>query len=433
MRMGAIGLAGLAASLLAAAASESPELPDYLYTAAPRYEPMAWMNGHDRFPAGSSLMLISGTSRRRIAPDFYASADGAVSFDASHILFAGKRTVSAHWQIWEAPRTGGTTRPITPGDADCVRPRYLPDGRVVFTRISPTGSAIEAAPLEGGKSVRLTFAPGWHLTDDVLRDGRILFETAGEIFTVYPDGTGVESLRCDHGRQRTGARQLSTGDVIFTSSGRLARFTSARAEQMSDVTQPDGDIAGPIAEAGPGSWIVAKRLKPAGAFGLFLWSQAAGRLTDLEVSPEMNAVEPTVVAARTPPSEFPSALVPARTTGNLLCLNAKASKTPIGGDVRAVRVFTKGAGDVSVPLGQAAVEADGSFFVEVPADKPLRMELLDAAGRIVRAERDWFWMRPSEQRVCVGCHTGPERAPENKTPAILLKTTTPEKLLGRQP
>ena len=29
-------------------------------------------------------------------------------------------------------------------------------------------------------------------------------------------------------------------------------------------------------------------------------------------------------------------------------------------------------------LGQAAVERDGSFYVQVPADRPIRMELLDA-------------------------------------------------------
>jgi hypothetical protein len=58
------------------------------------------------------------------------------------------------------------------------------------------------------------------------------------------------------------------------------------------------------------------------------------------------------------------------------------------------------------------------------------MELLDASGRSVRAEQDWFWMRPSEQRICVGCHAGPERAPENKLPEVLLHSTVPVKMLG---
>jgi len=39
-------------------------------------------------------------------------------------------------------------------------------------------------------------------------------------------------------------------------------------------------------------------------------------------------------------------------------------------------------------------------------------------------------MRPSEQRSCVGCHAGPERAPENKVPEILNRILAPVKMLG---
>jgi hypothetical protein len=44
---------------------------------------------------------------------------------------------------------------------------------------------------------------------------------------------------------------------------------------------------------------------------------------------------------------------------------------------------------------------------------------------VTRAEKNWFWMRPSEQRICVGCHAGPERSPENRVPEILNRTTVP--------
>ena len=60
------------------------------------------------------------------------------------------------------------------------------------------------------------------------------------------------------------------------------------------------------------------------------------------------------------------------------------------------------------------------------------MELLDGSGKVVRAEKGWFWMRPAEQRVCVGCHAGPERSPENKVPAVLNRTVEPEKLFGQE-
>jgi hypothetical protein len=81
-------------------------------------------------------------------------------------------------------------------------------------------------------------------------------------------------------------------------------------------------------------------------------------------------------------------------------------------------------------LGTAPVERDGSFFVQVPSEQPLQFELLDAAGRSLKREAGYFWMRRGEQRVCVGCHAGPETAPENAVPQILLKSTTPADLTG---
>jgi len=39
-------------------------------------------------------------------------------------------------------------------------------------------------------------------------------------------------------------------------------------------------------------------------------------------------------------------------------------------------------------------------------------------------------MRRGEQRACVGCHAGPETAPENAVPMTLLKSTTPADMTG---
>ncbi|MFY9854726.1 MAG: hypothetical protein WAK26_12700, partial [Terracidiphilus sp.] len=84
----------------------------------------------------------------------------------------------------------------------------------------------------------------------------------------------------------------------------------------------------------------------------------------------------------------------------------------------------------AVVTGTAPVEADGSFFVKVPADQPIRFALLDEKGTVLRREHGWFWIRQGEQRICVGCHTGPERASENRVPDVLLRTTTPVDLTG---
>lgn len=369
-------------------------------------------------------MVVRGGTDRPLAPGFYASADAAVSYDARRVLFAGKRTAADPWQIFELDLQKSSPRQLTHTAYDCVRPLYLPDPADGF--VYSRGDGLEI----GAKHARITFAPGRYLTDDVLRDGRILFEanrgpSGSELFTVYPDGTGVESLRCDHGPDRGAARQLSSGDYIFISGTRLARINSGFAHQL-DISQPDSDPAGPIAEISPGSWLVS--LRHQSQAGLFIWNTETGKSTPLETPSDASAVEPAAIAPRIPPKQFPSALVPTRTAGNLLCLNARISRDPMDGlAVRFVRAFSS-----TGQLGQTEVEPDGSFYVQVPPDRPIRLELIDAGGRIIQAEHNWFWMRPAEQRVCVGCHTGPERAPENKVPDILLKTIVPIKMLEVQ-
>lgn len=407
------------------------DLPPFLYTAAARYDAAAWNHGGERFPEGSRLVLAAREGLRDVVPSFFASADATVSYDGRHILFAGRPSRQDHWQLWQTDLAGGTPQLVLACPDACIRPLYLPNGKVAYTRMTPAGSFIEAMPSGGGKADVLTHAPGWFLTDDVLHDGRILFEWGNELYTVYPDGTGVESLRCDHGPQRSAGRQVSSGDVIFAVSGGLARFRSALAVQ--EKLPPTGlEIAGPVAEVAPDRWLVAARPHAGGAYAIHLAGPGSHVGGAVEAPRGMNAVEPVAVGERVPPRDFPSGLVPARKTGNLLCLDAHESKTPIEGKIHSVRLYARDSSGTPQLLGATPIASDGSFYVEVPADRAIRMELLDAAGARLRAEEHWFWMRPSEQRICVGCHAGPERAPENKVPEILNRILTPVKMLGDQ-
>jgi hypothetical protein len=115
----------------------------------------------------------------------------------------------------------------------------------------------------------------------------------------------------------------------------------------------------------------------------------------------------------------------------MLALDARQSRA---GNLKvapaSVRLEMQDAAGHAVVTGTAPVESDGSFFVKVPADKPIRFELLDEKGAVLRQERGWFWIRRGEQRICAGCHTGPERSSENRMPAVLLRTTTPADLSG---
>jgi hypothetical protein len=143
-----------------------------------------------------------------------------------------------------------------------------------------------------------------------------------------------------------------------------------------------------------------------------------------------NLVEPVVVSPRARPKRHPSGLHDWN-YANMMALDSRLSRE---GDLKVaaaeVRLETMDAQGYAVVTGAAPVESDGSFFVKTPADRPIRLALLDANGALVREEHGWFWIRRGEQRYCVGCHTGPERSPENRVPKALLRTTTPVDVSG---
>ena len=83
------------------------------------------------------------------------------------------------------------------------------------------------------------------------------------------------------------------------------------------------------------------------------------------------------------------------------------------------------------PLGEAPVEADGSFYVNVAGDVPFYIETLDEQGTVLMTMRAWTWVRSGDQRGCVGCHADPELAPVNRATEALIKGT-PKNLMGPQ-
>ena len=72
-------------------------------------------------------------------------------------------------------------------------------------------------------------------------------------------------------------------------------------------------------------------------------------------------------------------------------------------------------------LGEFSVESDGSFFLQVPARTPFRVETLDESGRVLRTMHSWMWVMPGERRGCIGCHEDRELTPPNRHVLALRK------------
>jgi hypothetical protein len=398
-----------------------------------------------------------------LTPAFFAAADPQVSFDEAHVLFSGQKTAGHHWQVWEINADGSAPRQVTRCRMDCLRAAYLPDDEIVYTAEETQGGRpglrLEVCKRDGSGAHAITFGPGDFQVETVLCSGMILASASWplapgkvpgdtrQFYTLRPDGTALESFRCEHQQAviRAQARELEDGSLVFVKSARTDERAGGRlAEIRPGATHnvplgPVTELSWPSAAWGRSKLIVSRWIPAdpggAGRFDLYI--------LDLETSafgeriygePGVSSIQAVPVASRSVPKRFWSLVNPEAKAGHFICLNGYRSADDPQGHfstpIAAVRVLALDptAGQEQV-LGDAPVEKDGSFFVAVPADEPVRFELLDAHGETIHEQRSWVWTRPGEERGCPGCHENKALAPENRWPLALKRFDTPT-LLG---
>ena len=393
-----------------------------------------------RFPAGSRLVLFDPRSSTRsvteLTPDFFAAADPQVSPDATKILFSAQRTAGALWQVWEMDANGSEQRQITHCTADCMKPAFLPHERIVYTAFSGTRreqtSAVYVSDESGAGGHPITFGPGKFQVETVLQDGRILISAASPLkaggngrgartlYTIHPDGTELTVFRQDAHPDfaQGGAEELSDGTVLFMErrdmAGRVGEGELAwtRPAAMHNAHVTPGQPVYLSAHELDGGTLVVSRKRPGSPandkFDLYAFNlekKAVGPL--IYRDPNFSSVEAVPMEQRPVPRHYWSILHPESKTGRVICLNAYLSADAPGGrwrqPIARVRVLTLEADHAAEGvLGEVPVEEDGSFYISVPADRPIRFELLGAKGTVIRAQRSWIWTRPGEDAGCLG-------------------------------
>lgn len=179
---------------------------------------------------------------------------------------------------------------------------------------------------------------------------------------------------------------------------------------------------------------------PQAQFGIYWFDLASGkRGSPVYDDPEYQALNPIYVEPRPVPPVIPDHNIDRKVTyGTFLCLNAYLGQTDKEafikpGQIRRVRII-EGFGVEDPPerfrtlvpgigfssfgsstnsisnfeqkrvVGEAPVASDGSFFVKVPADTVLHLQVVDEHGMALQDALTWIWVRPNEHRTCVGCH-----------------------------
>ncbi len=324
---------------------------------------------HAAQDCGDALQVASSPSQA-----FFAMADPRSSFDGTHLLFAARSQQPSNWQIYESDADGSNARPITHCAGDCTQAEYLPGGRIVYTERgagSMLGSStVMVARLDGSDAHAITFGPGDFQVVSVLHNGRIL----------------------------------------LAANAPLAKADIRHPQRALYQMRPDGS-------------------------GLYRLPQAVAQQMQREQSPapvQLPGIFPQRYAQRPVPLLYPSILHLESKTGRMLCLNAYQTLDAPGGKFTAViaqvRVLTLGKDGHERVLGNAPVETDGSFYLTVPADTPVRFALLAKNGALIHEQKSWIWARPGEDRGCAGCHENPALAPENHWPLALKRFDTPTPL-----
>ncbi|MBT3198876.1 MAG: hypothetical protein HN350_03075 [Phycisphaerales bacterium] len=410
----------------------------------------------------------------------------SVSYDGKTVFFTMVKPNEAYFHIYKIDMTAtGDAAPgkpksvvqLTDGPFHDYDPMELPDGRIAFssTRIGSReeyhakyASSLHTYDPKTKKIRPLTY----HIVADreprVMADGSLVFirsdnflerakvevhlhqtrmdGTAGQVII----GPGRKGVRLDRDVAAEPAmnwlRRYGIGSPAPMTDGRVAAInqsglvTSASATGMSvgggflpfDLSPlPDGRLL--CTSKGKNQIIVfdPKDQKPKAIFS-------------------MNGIHSVVhMGARKKPSVMPSMIDPAAErridkTGFLYCQNVLDTQHTAADTkrIRAIRVYegrpftlepTKTIyahiGTVGVELGTVPLAADGSFYIEVPADRPVALQAIDAEGRAVINELSWIYTRPGEQRACVGCHAPVDAAPK-MTVATAMKTK-PMKLTGQ--
>jgi hypothetical protein len=402
------------------------------------------------YPAGSRVVVVTpGASRevRVLSKDLFAAGDPVLSYDGRTAMFVGKMRPEGDWQIYRAQVGGGRCRVVTSMPGGAMDPALLPDGSTVFA--SPAPKVPGAPPPQlyvqpsGGKPRPLTFSPAGAFDPTVLPEGRILFVSTSphdvsqgplglSLFTINNDGTEVAAYACQHDSPASirRPRHVSNGLIGFLAGPldgepgdtspeyvRTARPFLSRAKLFSDSSvavrsvQPEGESNLLVcAKSSAGTWAVYR-----------VNSQEALLGAPLFEDPKWDCIEALTLRSQPRPMGRLTSIDPTKSTGRILCLNIndttyREGEQPSTATANRVRVLAQSASGTCRPLGEVSVQADGSFMAEVPADVPLGFEAINEQGTVVRRVAPMIWVRPGENRSCVGCHAPHNRVPHNHRP-----------------
>lgn len=419
----------------------------------------------DGFDSARIILVDTNGSSRNLTAGFAAACDPDVSFDATRILFSARKDPGSVWRLYELTLPDGAVRPVTPANLEARSPIYV---STLFTIDSPEpwfnavfvgrdldsterGSSLYSVRLDLPEIRRITFSPHRSFDPVQLWDGRLVYASERhpvasewgtvrtQLFAVHTEGADVELF----GGEKGGAVQTMpcppvSGLVAFIEpsvnnrdgSGALCAVEERRPHVTYRRLSSGRDRFLHPSPFDSQSLLVARTGAARDDYGIVRFAVHTGSATPVFDTAEFHEVQARILFPRPRPDGHSSIVNPNLGHGTVYGLNCYDADPRFAphlppGTVHRVRFIegilaaqAAGTGSRETPIpkrliGEAPVEVDGSFNVEVPADTPLLLQTLDTNGMAL-ATCGWFWVKTRESRGCIGCHEDPERIPENE-------------------
>lgn len=416
------------------------------------------------------------SSPQVLSAGFASAMSPGLSVDHQHLVFAGKKNPDENWRIWIMKPEGSRPVAITGEAINCFDPVFLPDDRIAFSctrhcEKTGTGSTLYATRRDGTGLQPLTFHPHSDYAATVLHDGRMvmvtrqLFPEPGKpkLVAMRPDGTnaGLFFRPPENHTIQSKAREDAGRNIFFAAANRhtgesdaIIRFSYNNPYQTIETLRMDG--SGRIHSLYPaagGNLLVSRQNDPAESFGLYEYDPAEERL----VAPvyrdrDYHAVEPVIVGEKPfIPKKLPTAVDFARDSGLLVftentppvsgngpdeaarsdmaARTGEAARSDVvAGSDEAARTDMAARPDeatkiqilgIDGPLSEIVPAADGSFYLEVAARTPVRLQRLNEKNEVLSGPTSWFWLMSGERRGFAGWDERRTIAPANRVPEAI--------------
>ncbi|NJN24646.1 MAG: hypothetical protein HC819_00925 [Cyclobacteriaceae bacterium] len=378
-------------------------------------------------------MGTSPENLRLLSHGFFSARAPEVDFDGLTVVFSAQQNEGDIWQIWTLHLADNTVTQVTQCKYNCTDPAWLPGGRIAYSKqqLNEKGlvfHAIFSCLQDGTDEVQITFQPHEDFHTGMLNDGRLLvsskqlYPEEGKVkyLAVHPDGTKAELFYEASDSLQYMGKAWETDDhrLVFVESGALATVRFNRPlHSRATVEHHIRGTFWSIFPTGKNNFIASVKQTNAQTYGLTRIGDTPDTDEPYYNDEEYHFIEPIVVMSRPVPKKLPSIVMTDRSTGYFICMDAKRSE-PGAIDTSATSVQLLGLDEV---LGETTLEEDGSFYIEVGADRPIRFQTLNEKGEVVNGPSSWMWLRPNERRGCVGCHEDREMAPPNVVPKAIEK------------